>query len=165
MASYAETCSECVVWNNIDIPVILPETLLVEAFALLGCYTVFIRSCTSYRCPILEGPIVLDFLTLENGTDRLSRNSAINYRSTLHNIPEELKSHLYRGRSLISHIIHVIWVVKHDAKMHIYDDIRKHHRYIHFEVDKTIEMEYIEAGPEILIAYIRNKSSVGQLVQ
>jgi len=52
--------------------------MLVELFALVGCYTALIRSCGSYRCPILEGPLVFDCLTLEVGTYRLYRNSVFN---------------------------------------------------------------------------------------
>lgn len=78
MASYAEICNECVVWNNVHIPVILPETLLVKVFALLRYYTAFIRSYSTYPCPILGGSAVLDCLIMEDGTYRLSRNSVIN---------------------------------------------------------------------------------------
>ena len=137
MAFYAETCREFVVWYNTYIPVILPETLLVEVFALLRCYRTFIRSRSIYHCPILEGPTVLDCLTPEDGTDRLSRNSVTDYRSTLHNIPEEIKSHLHHGGSLISRIFRVIWIIKRDAKIYIYDDVRMYHRYIRFEVEKS----------------------------
>jgi hypothetical protein len=133
MASYAETWSEFVVWNNIHIPFILSETLRVEFFPLLGRYTAFIRSCSSYRCPIWKGQVVFDCFILGDGTDRLSQNSAINYQSTLHNIPEELKSHLHCGWNPKSRIFRAIWIIKHDAKIYIYDDIRMHHRYIHFE--------------------------------
>jgi len=37
---------------------------------------------------------LLDFLTLEGGTDRLSRNFIRNYHSVLYNISEEGRSHM-----------------------------------------------------------------------
>jgi hypothetical protein len=45
-----------------------------------------------------------DSLTLEDETDRLSRNDA-DYQYTLRNSPEEQKSHLHRGGSLKSRSI------------------------------------------------------------
>ena len=45
---------------------------------------------------------VEDCLTLEYGTDRLSRNFS-NYQCKPHNIPEERVSNLRRGGSLKSH--------------------------------------------------------------
>ena len=56
------------------------------------------RFGTIYRSH-LQGSSSL--LTLENGTDRLSRNVG-NYQSTLRKIAEELTSHLCRGGSLKS---------------------------------------------------------------
>jgi hypothetical protein len=43
----------------------------------------------------------LDYLTLEDGTDKLSRNIG-DYQSTLHNIPEEQRFNLHGGGSLKS---------------------------------------------------------------
>jgi hypothetical protein len=55
--------------------------------------------------PIFKGQSVQEFcLTLENESDRLPRNGG-NYQSTLHNIPEELRSHLHHGQSLKSCIV------------------------------------------------------------
>jgi hypothetical protein len=53
-----------------------------------------------------------DFLTLEDGTGRLSRTSARNYHCTLRIIPEERRFHLHRGRSLQSRILlfYCIWL-------------------------------------------------------
>jgi hypothetical protein len=45
-------------------------------------------------------------LTLEDGTDRLSRNVG-NYESTLRNIPEERRSPLHRGGNLKSRVVQV----------------------------------------------------------
>ena len=45
--------------------------------------------------PILNGQSLLDCLTLEGGTDRLSRNDG-NYQLTPLNIPKELRPHLHR---------------------------------------------------------------------
>jgi len=45
---------------------------------------------------------VLDCFTLEDGTDRLSRNVGIKYKSTLCTIPEEQISKLHRGGSSFS---------------------------------------------------------------
>jgi hypothetical protein len=39
----------------------------------------------------------LDFLTLEDGTDRLFRNVGMGYHSTLRNIPEERGCLYYQG--------------------------------------------------------------------
>jgi hypothetical protein len=68
-----------------------------EIFALLGCnaaliviYWHFGTTCLS-RLKSQAGT----FLTLEDGTDRLSRN-VVNYQSTLRNIPEEWKSQILR---------------------------------------------------------------------
>jgi hypothetical protein len=168
MESYAETCSEFVVWINIHIRVILSETLCVEFFPLLGRYTTFICSFSSYRCPIWKGQVVHDCFILEDETDRLSRNSVNNYHSTLHNIPEELKSHLHCGGNLTSRIFRVIWIIKHEAEIYIYDDIRMHHRYIHFEVEKSnkniINTTYWDRALDSYRIH-PEQSSVGQLVQ
>ena len=45
---------------------------------------------------------LLDCLTLEDGTDRLSRNFVKKCFSKLRKIPEERRSHLHRGGSLKS---------------------------------------------------------------
>jgi hypothetical protein len=42
--------------------------------------------------PILNGQEILDFSTLEDETDSLSRNVGKDYHSTLRNIPEERRS-------------------------------------------------------------------------
>jgi hypothetical protein len=47
-------------------------------------------------------PTFRDFLTLENGTDKLSRNVGTEL-PTLRNIPEERRSHLHGGGSLKSY--------------------------------------------------------------
>ena len=44
----------------------------------------------------------LDFLTLANGTDRISQKSVTNYNSTLRKIAEEQQYHLRHSRSLKS---------------------------------------------------------------
>jgi len=49
--------------------------------------------------PILNGQSLLDCLTLEDGTDRLSPNDG-NYQLTLLNIPKELRPHLHRTGSM-----------------------------------------------------------------
>jgi len=52
--------------------------------------------------PILKDQIVQDDCsTLQDGTDRLSRNVA-NYQPTLRNIPEDRRAHLQRGGSVKS---------------------------------------------------------------
>ena len=69
-----------------------------EAFILLECYSAWIVShkCFGTTCrPRLEWSI----LTLEDGTDRSFVNVG-EYQSTLCNIPEERRSHLYRDRRL-----------------------------------------------------------------
>ena len=50
--------------------------------------SVFFWNCTQPRVAILN------FLTLEGGTDRFPETSARNYHFTLRNIPEERRSHL-----------------------------------------------------------------------
>ena len=50
--------------------------------------------------------VFLDCLILEDGTDRFSQHVG-NYHSTLSNIPEERRSHLYRGASLKWRITHI----------------------------------------------------------
>ena len=44
----------------------------------------------NFSCALLY---VSDLLTFEDGTDRLSQKSVENYHCTLHNIPEEHRSH------------------------------------------------------------------------
>jgi len=66
-----------------------------EIYALLGYYAASGVSLPAF---------FLDFMTLEDGTDRLSRNVGKNYHYTLCNNPEELRSRLPRGGSLKSRI-------------------------------------------------------------
>jgi hypothetical protein len=65
---------------------------------LFEIFVIYRRFGSTHRCHLL-GPNSWDFMTLEDGTDRLSRNVA-NYRSTLRNIPEERRFHLQRSGSL-----------------------------------------------------------------
>jgi len=47
--------------------------------------------------PIFKGQAVfLEFLALDDGTDRLSQND---YQIILHNMPEDQRSHLHQGKS------------------------------------------------------------------
>ena len=55
---------------------------------------------TAWPLKILLDPWIY-YLTLEDGTDRLSRN-VVNYESALPNNPEEQRSHLNRGGNLKS---------------------------------------------------------------
>ena len=48
----------------------------------------------------------MDILTLEGGTDRLSRNVGKELHYTLHNVPEARRSHLLRDRSLTSRVFY-----------------------------------------------------------
>jgi len=51
-----------------------------------------------------------NYLTLDDGTDRLCQKVVTNYQSALCGIPEEWRSLLHSGRSLKSHIILICFV-------------------------------------------------------
>jgi hypothetical protein len=77
-------------------------TIDYDICALLGYYTALSGSSVptfrdNLSGPIFNGQEVLVFLTLKDGTDRLSRNVGKNYHLTLCNIAEERRSHLHRG--------------------------------------------------------------------
>jgi len=48
----------------------------------------------------------MDSLTLEGGTERLSRNVGKELHYTLRNIPQACRSHLLRGGSLNSSVVY-----------------------------------------------------------
>jgi hypothetical protein len=52
--------------------------------------------------PIFNGQAILDFFTLEDGNDRLSETSVLNYQYRLHNTPEERRFYVLLGGSLKS---------------------------------------------------------------
>jgi hypothetical protein len=63
-----------------------------EICALLGCYAASNGNPLPTFRDNLSVPSFLDFLTLEDGSDTLSRTSVKVYHSTLRNTPEERRS-------------------------------------------------------------------------
>jgi hypothetical protein len=70
--------------------------------ALIGSYLLTFRD--SLSVPSSSVKKFLDCLTLDDGTDSLSRNVGL-YPPTLRNIPEERRHHLHHGGSLKSRMV------------------------------------------------------------
>lgn len=63
---------------------------------------------SEYKNVALQRSVILDRLTLKDGTERFSRNVG-KYKSTLHNVWEERRSHWHRGGSLKSRVPLIIF--------------------------------------------------------
>jgi hypothetical protein len=72
---------------------------LVVSYRFGTTYRSHVQGSSSQRINLLG---LLDCLTLEDGTDKLSRNAVSNYQSILCKIPEERRPQPHRGVSLKS---------------------------------------------------------------
>jgi hypothetical protein len=83
-----------------------PSSSTVVKSTLHNCFCIKVRVSQGTWALLFESQDnirnLLYCLTLEDGTDNLSRNVGKNYHSALRNIPEERRSHLRRGGGLKS---------------------------------------------------------------
>jgi hypothetical protein len=85
--------------------IISADKNVIEICAVLGYYVTLSGST------VVSGQPICPILTLEDGTDRLTRN--VDTELTLRNIPQERRSYLHRGGNLKSRNSIIVLMHKH----------------------------------------------------